>query len=1250
MRQLDEAVARHRRRIAALGLLAGLAAPSITMAQQTDVIRGRVLTVEGLPLQNVRVMATSIPGNVTREARTNREGSYQIAFPAGTGDYIMGFSLIGYAFKQFEIKRLADEDVLIADARLSVVQLDTVVATASNQQRISRNSQTPDVSGTEQQIPTNTLPPELQGDIAAMAASLPGVTLIPGLDGQPDGFSVLGLGADQNSTTLNGLQTNASNLPRDAQVSSSLTTSTYDVSRGGFSGGNLNLTASSGSNFRTRGTSFVFNAPSLEWTDRAAQAVGTEYTNLSLGGVFSGPIKYNQSFFSFSYQLGRQMRDNATLLNTSALGFQTAGVAYDSVQNLLGILRQRGLSPNLGGLHQTRLSDNGSVFGNVTFSPPTSTSGQSVGLTYNAGWSRQDPAFGSATSLAAASGSRINWNGSLQGRHSGYLGNTLSESQAGVSLSRNYGTPFVVLPSGVVRVSSDLPDGASGVSNLTFGGGQSFSSTSQNFGANAQNTLSWFDNANRHRIKLETEFNYSGSSVNQSQNLLGTFSFNSLSDLAAGVPASFTRTLSAYDRSIHLLTGGVSIGDSYRRNPDTQIQYGVRIDGAHFLTTPSVNPDIERVFGVRNDHVPSPISISPRIGFSKTLGQAPEIFAFTGAARAPRAVIRAGIGVFSNNPSSSLIGSALDNTGLASGVQQITCVGPAAPPPNWTGYENDPSSIPTTCADGTSGTPFATTVPSVAMIAHNYHPQRSVRANSQWTGSLFDGRFSASVSGTYSLNLNLQRSFDRNFNPVQQFTLDDGRPVYAQPTGIVTTTGSIAPGEARVTTAYNRVTEIRSDLQSRTGQIQLSLAPIPHGPTKFTWSATYTYLHTREQVSGFSSTDGNPLERIWATGGQGPHQISYTFRYNLFNAAAITWQGSFRSGNAYTPMIIGDVNGDGYFNDRAFVYSPTSGTDTTLASAMSQLLAHTSGSARDCLQRQIGHIAERNSCRGPWSSGASIQLSLDRAKFRMPQRANVSFSLNNPLAAADLAINHSGHLQGWGQSFSPDQSLLYVRGFDPATKRYTYEVNQRFGVTRPDLVVLRSPVVFTTSIRFDVGAMRERQSLAMQLGVGRTLPGTRVPEASFRAVGVGSVFNPMSNIIRQQDSLRLTVVQADSLAAMNRRYTYRSDSLWAPVARYLASLPADYNERDAFDRFLRARRAQIDMLSQLAPTIRSLLTKDQLRKLPQLTLNSIDPLYLASVRDGSSLYVNGGIGQFFGSPVFFAGGGAELAVVAGIAR
>src|SRR5215213_9454453 len=75
------------------------------LAAQTDVIRGRVTNAEGLPLAGVRVTATSIPGNVTREARSNNQGAFQILFPGGPGDYMMGYALLGYDFKQFELKR-----------------------------------------------------------------------------------------------------------------------------------------------------------------------------------------------------------------------------------------------------------------------------------------------------------------------------------------------------------------------------------------------------------------------------------------------------------------------------------------------------------------------------------------------------------------------------------------------------------------------------------------------------------------------------------------------------------------------------------------------------------------------------------------------------------------------------------------------------------------------------------------------------------------------------------------------------------------------------------------------------------------------------------------------------------------------------------------------------------------------------------------------------------------------------------------
>src|SRR5256885_539254 len=107
------------------------------------------------------------------------------------------------------------------------------------------------IRGRERPVDNSAVPADQQGDIASMAASLPGVTLVPGQDGDPSGFSVLGLSPDQNNTTLNGLNFGGSNLPRDANVATSLVTTPYDVSRGGVSGAQFQIRGRARSNFLT---------------------------------------------------------------------------------------------------------------------------------------------------------------------------------------------------------------------------------------------------------------------------------------------------------------------------------------------------------------------------------------------------------------------------------------------------------------------------------------------------------------------------------------------------------------------------------------------------------------------------------------------------------------------------------------------------------------------------------------------------------------------------------------------------------------------------------------------------------------------------------------------------------------------------------------------------------------------------------------------------------------------------------------
>jgi hypothetical protein len=444
-----------------------------------------------------------------------------------------------------------------------------------------------------------------------------------------------------------------------------------------------------------------------------------------------------------------------------------------------------------------------------------------------------------------------------------------------------------------------------------------------------------------------------------------------------------------------------------------------------------------------------------------------------------------------------------------------------------------------------------------------------------------------------------------------------------------------------VSPLFSRVTEQRSDLRSESRQLSFRLSPGQYS-ARLTWSASYVYSNVRERVRGFTSTVGNPLDVEWGRASfDSRHQIVYSLGYNFWDAVRVSWFGQIRSGQPFTPLISGDVNGDGYSNDRAFIFDPKlSSADPAVTSAMEQLLTNGSSAARDCLAKQLGQLAKRNSCQSPWSSNASLSISFNPAKIRMPQRASIQFQLSNPLGAVDMLVHNDNNLKGWGQPATPDPALLYVRGFNPATQRYRYEVNQRFGATNPQFNAFRAPVTLTALLRFDVGPTRERQSLTQQLNRGRSLPGQKLPEPMLRLVygNGGGVQNPLATILRQQDSLHLTAKQADSIASLNRWYNIRNDSIWAPVAKYFGTLPDRYDEGEAYDRYMTARHATIDMLTKLGPEVKGLLTAEQRRKLPPFVASYLEPRYLASIRSGTATFV-GGMFPGMASPVGIGGGG-----------
>src|SRR4029079_1806738 len=185
--------------------------------------------------------------------------------------------------------------------------------------------------------------------------------------------------------------------------------------------------------------------------------------------------------------------DLRSLLNTDAIGLQTSGIAPDSVTRLLSMLQALDRPIATNRLPSSKLGEQGSVFGGFDFTPPSSSSGQSFNISYNGNWNQQTPASQLTSELPAHSGDRTNWNAGLQARHTNYFGvGVLSETSLGLSRSRNYGSPYLDLPSGTVRINSTFPDGTSSIKTVAFGGSSSMNTSQTNTGTELTNQLSWF--------------------------------------------------------------------------------------------------------------------------------------------------------------------------------------------------------------------------------------------------------------------------------------------------------------------------------------------------------------------------------------------------------------------------------------------------------------------------------------------------------------------------------------------------------------------------------------------------------------------------------------------------------------------------------------------------------------------------------------------------------------------------------------
>ncbi|HEY3933419.1 MAG TPA: carboxypeptidase-like regulatory domain-containing protein [Gemmatimonadales bacterium] len=1124
-----------------------LARPTAARAQggNLDIISGKVTDKDGKPVPNATVEALSVQTDETRRATTKADGKYIIFFNDGGGQYRVTARAIGHNPFIQNVTRQEDDDRIDLDIELGsqAVRLQDIVANSSRRPDLTREDRPTAgetglfISGDQaMRLPIDAT------DLSALAALAPGVIFTAGTDSTASTFSVAGQSAESNSYQINGMTTTSTTVPQDAVRTTRVITNTYDVARGGFAGGQVSVTSRGGGNRVTGSLSSRFQNQDLAWGGNTSNAFGQGTTNELLSAGFGGPLKRNHTSLFGSLQVTRRLQPLPSLDLADDATLERLGASPDSVAKFISTVNGLGLTGLAGTISPDRTSDQYSSLDRFDWNMGRTSI---VTITSNLGLNTQDPTRISSTQLPQVGGNSHSNNGAVALQVASQLGRWVNQFRGGVSVNDSHSDPYLTAPVGRVTNESTLDSGLIATTVLGFGGNAGLPQHNNTKSLEVTNEISVLPGNGTHRFALGMYAYAQQFDQDVTNNRFGTYSYNSLSDFENNTPAQFTRTLqptirdgTSWNEALYLSDawrprssragrgaganggrggggggggggfgggggrrggrgggGDIGTGGGGGGGSNFQLIYGVRLEHSSYIGAPALNDTVFNEFHVRTDQLPSEFYASPRIGFSYSIPRPEQQGSSQRGFAPPILVIRGGGGIFRGQMPATLPGTAQAQSGLSTAQTQLVCVGDAVPDPNWMDFATNPSDIPSECVNNQS-TPVITGRPTVTTYDPNYGAPKTQRVSLGLSRSITP-RISFNVDASYVHGVGQAASRDLNLDDATpRFTLgaEGNRPVYADPAQIITTTGAVPLSASRIDQAFGRVNTVFSSLENRTKQVTFNLAGTTN--KQMILNLAYTLMYAQDEGGagggiggGLNQTAGDPNVYTWApSSNERRHNFQLSMQWPVTPAIEITGTGSIASGAHYTPIVAGDINGDGSSgNDRAFIYNPALTADTAVANGMSRLLNETSGNAKKCLLAQLGQIAGRNTCTGPWTPSLNVQVNWRPGFF--DRRLALSLSTQNLLGGLDQLINGPNDLKGWGGFARPDGTLLTVDGFDPTTNQFKYVVNERFGNTSSSATAQRQPFQLQLSVRYTIGYDTRTQQI-QALGRGNIPPAT----------------------------------------------------------------------------------------------------------------------------------------------------------------
>jgi Carboxypeptidase regulatory-like domain/TonB-dependent Receptor Plug Domain len=1038
-----------------------------------DTSRGMVSPAEGgAPVAGAQVAAVNAATGFRRAVTSDAGGRFTIALlPPGT--YRLEARGLGYAQRVVQNVAVRLGEATTVEVRLAAeaVQIEGITATAAG------GGVTVDATqgGVVQTVSTEqveNLP--VQGrdftdflNLSPLVSPQPAV----GTGGQ---FSIGGARTSGTNVQIDGADANnqffgenrgSSRTPFAFSLESikefQLITNGFDVEYGNYQGGVVNAVTRGGAN-QFRASAFVYGRDQkLTGTDFTGQEP-TDYSVFQYGFNVSGPVVKDRLHYFVS--LDGQRKDQPVY----ALVPSVSGIPQDTVDSFLRILRDVYGFPSPEQLVGTvkQAEDNLVLFGRVDW-----TLSAAHRLTVRGNWSdfeqTNDRLSTTANETLSRGGPFQNRSLSTVAELSSVLGggrvfNTLRVQYSDEDRPRPANEPGGYLPE--IRI-----DDVIGTTDIFAGGdGVIFRNRLE------EDKVQVVDNLTvalgRHTLKVGTN-NILSNTTNEFFLLgNGAYRFRNMADFAANRPNQYTRNVRACPVALVNNAAGQAVvcpqldvpvaefsslewsvyaQDEWQATDRLLVTPGIRFGGTRLKDAPEPVAALEAAFTepggtrpLKSDEVPSFTGVSPRLAFT-----------YDAAGDGGR-LVRGGVGLLIGRAPAVLAGNVFQTERP---LLRVDCRRPTGAGPNPVPVF-DPAELlagergannPAVCASGAgpSGNP------EHAVFSRGFELPKTLKANLGYTHLLgettrlgVDLIFSRTRDNYFVQDLNLQDA---------QFSLanEAGRPVFVQNARFNPLFG--AGNERLRNPAFNRVFYNVSDAEARSLNLSLEAEHRPSAAVQL--GARYALTRASDNSSfgcctsqeGFDEpTAGDPNfvgdagDDRRGTWGPSDFERRHTFVLNFLYRAphGIRASGIWRStsGTPWTPIVEGDVNGDGIAgNDRAYV-----GDALVFATPADE--ARFDALVRDfgCLQQSLGRIVGRNACRNPWFHSVDLRLAKDIRTFGR-QRAELLLDFFNVL---NFLNDDWGRFMG---VFGDNAELLQVQGFNRTANTITYRVNEDFGRTRP---------------------------------------------------------------------------------------------------------------------------------------------------------------------------------------------------------